>query len=192
MDTIYTDYFQKSKVFLYPLLKLKKGIAYVPIQTYVCWEQVYTVDEHKFLCEYKTKATDKFIDFCDKYLKKHKYFYKYLDLGENKHLFIFDFTDYKKDFDRFVNGKYSQFSLESKIIILDFFGASGNMYNYINSFLSPDNAHADYARILNVNIEDISEVYEVCSIPDMNKETFHENNEILNSLLSKNSIYWEK
>ena len=87
MKEIYTDYFQKSKVFLYPLLKLKKGIAYVPIQTYVCSEHEYTVKDHKLLCEYHTKTTEKFVTFYNRHLKSHKLFNKHIDLGKNKHLF---------------------------------------------------------------------------------------------------------
>ena len=192
MKTVYTEYFQKSKVFLYPLLKLKKGVAYVPIQTYVCWEQAYTISDYKFFCEYHAPLSAKFIKFCDRYLKSHKLFLEHLDLGDNKHIFIFNYKDYKKDFDRFIEGKYSQFSLDTKIIILDFFNTSGNMSNVIHSFLSPDKAHADYADALDVSIEKIIDVYEICSIPDIKKETFYENNEILNSLLNKNSIYLEK
>jgi hypothetical protein len=192
MDNVYTDYFQKSKVFLYPLLKLKKGIAYVPIQTYVCWEHEYAIEDHKLLCEYHVKSSDKFVAFCNKYLKSNKLFYKYIYLGENKHLFIFDFLPYKNDYNRFVLGKYSQFSLESKLIILDFFSSSGHMLNVVTSFLSPDNAHADYAIALDVDIESIQEVYEICSMPNLEKETFQDNNLLLDCLLSKNSISLEK
>ena len=110
----------------------------------------------------------------------------------NKHLFIFNYKAYKNDYDRFIKGKYSQFSLDTKLIILDFFNSSGNMSDFIHSFLSPDNAHADYANALDISIEKIIDVYEVCSIPDIEKETFQEDNEILNSLLNKNSIYLEK
>ena len=53
MDTVYTDYFQKSKVFLYPLLKLRKGMTYVPIQTYICMEQSYTINDCMFICNNK-------------------------------------------------------------------------------------------------------------------------------------------
>jgi hypothetical protein len=192
MNEIYTDYFQKSKVFLYPLLKLKQGLAYVPIQTYVCWEHVYTVEDRKLLCEYNAKSTDKFIIFYNKYLKSHKLFNKHIDLGENKHLFIFDFITYKNDFDRLIKGKYSQFSLESKLTILDFFMSSGNVSNYIHDFLSPEFAHSKYAERLGVDIKEIENVYEICSILDLKKETFQENNEKLNCLLIKNSIYLEK
>ena len=98
MEGVYTDYFQKSKVFLYPLLNLKKGMDYVPIQTYVCWEHTYVVGDHMLLCEYHAKNTDKFIAFCDRYLKSHVLFSKYVDLGNNKHVFIFDFKTASKLF----------------------------------------------------------------------------------------------
>tara|TARA_R110002072_G_scaffold271688_1_gene431704 strand:+ start:2809 stop:3387 length:579 start_codon:yes stop_codon:yes gene_type:complete len=192
MEGVYTDYFQKSKVFLYPLLNLKKGMDYVPIQTYVCWEHTYVVGDHMLLCEYHAKNTDKFIAFCDRYLKSHVLFSKYVDLGDNKHVFIFDFKSLKNDFNRFIKGNYSQFSLDSKLIILDFFSTAGSMLVYITSFLSPDDAHENYANALGVDVESIQDVYEVCSIPDLDKETFHETNGILISLLNKNSIYLDK
>ena len=192
MKGVYTDYFQKSKVFLYPLLNFKKGMDYVPIQTYVCWEHTYAVEDHMLLCEYHTKNTDKFIAFCDRYLTSHKLFSKYIELGDNKHMFIFDLKSLKNDFNRFIKGNYSQFSLNSKLIILDFFSTADSMLIYIASFLTPESAHENYAKALGVDIESIEDVYEVCSIPNLDKETFHENNEILNSLLNKNSIYLEK
>tara|TARA_R110000764_G_scaffold67375_2_gene140131 strand:+ start:534 stop:1112 length:579 start_codon:yes stop_codon:yes gene_type:complete len=192
MKEIYTDYFQKSKVFLYPLLKLKKGIDYVPIQTYVCWEHKYAIKDYKLLCVYHVKSSDKFVEFSNKYLKGNKYFYKYIDVGKNMHLFIFDFLPFKKDFDRFILGKYSQFSLDSKIIILDFFNSSDSMLNHIISFLSPDSAHEKYAIELDINIEEIKKIYEVCSIPNLTKETFQDNNVLLDCLLDNNSIYLEK
>jgi hypothetical protein len=66
------------------------------------------------------------------------------------------------------------------------------MLSFVQSFLSPDSAHEDYAKALGVDKETIEEIYEVCSKPDIEKETFHEDNEILNCLLTKNSIYLEK
>ena len=59
MKKIYSDYFQKSKVFLYPLLEIKKGIRFVPIQTYVSWNDIYTKDMNKLLCLYQINKEDK-------------------------------------------------------------------------------------------------------------------------------------
>ena len=107
-------------------------------------------------------------------------------------IFIFNLSIHKSDFIRFLAGRYSQFSLDSKLTILDFFSSSGKMLNYVQAFLSPDSAHEDYAKAFDVDIETIEKIYEVCSLPDLEKETFHKDNEILNCLLTKNSIYLEK
>jgi hypothetical protein len=192
MEEIYTNYFQKSKVFLYPLLRLKKGIAYVPKQTYVCWEHAYAIEDHKLLCEYHVKSSDKFVSFCNKYLLSNKLFYKYIDLGENKHLFIFDFEPYKTDFKRFIKGQYSKFTLDSKITILDFFISSEGLSDHIHDFLSPEFAHNKYAVELGVDEQEIQNVHEVCSILNLKKETLQNNNYLLNCLLDKNSISLEK
>ena len=58
----------------------------------------------------------------------------------------------------------------------------------MHDFLSPEFAHDKYARILGVDIKEIEEVYEVCSILDLNKETFQNNNLEINSLLNNNAI----
>ena len=52
---MYKKYFQKSKVFLYPLLNIPKGQKFVPINTYLAWEDEINVNDMKFLCLYKQK-----------------------------------------------------------------------------------------------------------------------------------------
>jgi hypothetical protein len=192
MSSVYTDYFQKSKVFLYPLLELKRGITYVPVQTYVCWEDVYSIDDCKLMCEYHVKSSDKFNDFCDRYLNNHEFFHKYVDLGNNKHLFVFNLISIKYDFSMIILGKYSKISISSKLTILDFFNSSGDMLSYIVSFLSPKHAHKEYAEEFKMDIEDIKEIYEVCSILNIEKETFKNNNLLIDCLLNKNSISLDK
>ena len=49
MKKVYAEYFQKSKVFLYPLLEIKKGVRYVPIETYIAWEGVCELKDEKFI-----------------------------------------------------------------------------------------------------------------------------------------------
>jgi hypothetical protein len=45
---------------------------------------------------------------------------------------------------------------------------------YIESFLNPPEYHDVYAKSLNVSIDLIREVYEICSKPDIFKETLFE------------------
>ncbi len=42
---LYKEYFQKSKVFFYPLLNIPKGVHYVPVETYLGWEGEYSFKE---------------------------------------------------------------------------------------------------------------------------------------------------
>jgi hypothetical protein len=186
---VYTQYFQKSKVFLYPLLDIKKGATYVPRQTYIAWEDMYSIEDTMFLCIYQTPMNERFQRFIDRFILSHELFDKYIQLEDKKHLFIFNLKSRKFDFDNFIEGKYSKISLDSKIKILDFFGSNDKVEDYIHSFLSPKDHHEEYAEYLGVDIESIKEVYELCTPPDIEKETLINNNWILTKVLEENSIY---
>ncbi len=189
MSSVYTDYFQKSRVFLYPLLELKKGLAYVPKQTYIALEYVHSFEDCRLLCRYQVKMCNSFEVFINKYLKSHSKFDEYIDLGNNNHLFVFDFSNLKSDFDKFIDGKYSKFTLESKIIIMDFFSDTKTS-DFIEGFLSPEGYHEEYAEILNVKVEVLEKVFELCTPPDLEKEMLNNNNNNpLISLLEKCNVY---
>tara|TARA_B100000780_G_C21071805_1_gene431316 strand:+ start:25 stop:600 length:576 start_codon:yes stop_codon:yes gene_type:complete len=189
---VYTDYFQKSKVFMYPLLGLKKGLSHVPKQTYIAWEDVYSVDDRMFLCLYHTKMNDVFKVFVKQNLLTNKYFLKQIELDKARHLFVFDFNKIKFDYDNFIAGKYSRFTVDGKINILDFFGYDDKVSEYIHSFLSPEESHDEYAKFLGVDPEDIANVHEICTPPDLDKETMIDNNYIISQLLKDSFISLKK
>jgi hypothetical protein len=185
---VYLEYFQKSKVFLYPLLQIRKGITHVPIQTYIAWDNVYSIDDYKFFCKYKTKKTPVFMQFASQNLHNNPLFEKTIELNENTQLYVYDFSKFKSDIKRFVEGKYSQYSLDSKISIIDFFGSQEKIGDYVQGFLTPDGVHEEYAKSLGVSIESIENVYEVCTPPDLEKETLVDNNHVIDQLLKNSSI----
>lgn len=192
MGGIYTQYFQKSKVFLYPLLKLKKGIDFVPEQTYVAWDKLYSTEDIKFMCLYNAKRTDKYQKFEQLYLKSHPLLESYFQLDDEKHLYIFDFIDYKYDYKAFIEGKYSKFSLKTRDIIKEFFGSVGRISDYVLSFLEPEEYHADYSEALGVDIKLIKQVHELCSPPDIEKETVYEKVPQEVMIFKNNSISLDK
>lgn len=193
MALIYTDYFQKSKVFLYPLLGIGRKATYVPKQTYVCWDNVYSTGDCKLILEYKTKPTKAFKQFAARYLDQHIMYVDYIELTDNKIIYIFDlFKSYKSDYNRFIKGKYSQLSLGAKILILDFFGDSDKAGEYIHTFLTPDESFGAYAKYFDVEEELLYKIGELCSKPDMEKETLIDNNHSLHQLLKKESIHLTK
>jgi hypothetical protein len=172
MKGVYSQYFQKSKVFLYPLLKLKKGIDFVPEQTYIAWDNIYDQSDFKFLCLYSAGEKDlKFNVFHEKHLKNHHLLESYIYLGDDTHIYVFDYSCFKHDFLSFIDGKYSKFSIKTKSTILNFFGNIGNISEYVKSFLNPELYHETYAEALEVDVKLIKEVWELCSLPDKEKET---------------------
>ena len=167
---IYKDYFQKSKIFLYPLLEIQKGVKYVPINTYMAWEGQYSFEDSKLMCLYQQKSTKAFAKFEEFQLLNHKYLDDYRELDKDLHLYVFDLINYKKDIQNIIKGSYSKMRKKTKTQILDFFGDIAPISEYIESYIYPEYYHEDYANELNVKLEDIEKVWELCSKPDLEKE----------------------
>lgn len=170
------DYFQKSKVFLYPILDIKKGTSVTPIETYVTWGDIKTEDL-SLICLYYIRDDSEFLHYEDKYLLKNPLFKEYKELDGNKAIYVFDLSGYAEDYEHFLNGKYSHFSQKLKDKIRDSYGANSANYTYIKSYLYPEEYFSTYAELLSTNSHDVSkmenlliEVGELCSKPDFDKE----------------------
>jgi len=170
MKQVYAEYFQKSKVFLYPLLQIRKGVQYVPIETYLSWDDKYHIKDCKFICLYSAKDDEKFKRFEQVYLTKNKLFEEYYKPEEDLHLYVYDYSKFKHDLDMFILGKYSKFTLKTKEKISNFFGDVGTIADYIQSYINPEGFHELYAEHLGVPLNTIEQVYELCSKPDLDKE----------------------
>ena len=168
---LYKEYFQKSKVFFYPLLDIPKGVHYVPVETYLAWKDEYSFKDFKFFCLYDEKFTRKFENFEKKYLMGNKYFDDYQKLGPTLHLYIYDYSIYTRDWKALLKGKYSRFSKKTKEKILSFFGDTGSIAEYIESYIYPELYREEYSIELDVSIQQLQEVRELCSKPDLKKET---------------------
>ena len=172
MSEAYMQYFQKSKIFLYPLLEIRKGEQFVPIDTFVCWDNLYTENDYRYICIYNSRKDLKFINFENKVLKSHRLFEFSTSIDKDTQLYVFDLSEYKNDIDMFIKGAYSNFSIKSKNKILQYFGTIGRISSYIKSYLNPEEYHEVYAKELAVDIKLIKEVHEICTPPNLNKETY--------------------
>jgi hypothetical protein len=173
MKQIYTQYFQKSKVFLYPLLGVAKGIRYVPIQTYTSWNGHHVGNENLLICVYAIEQDSKktFDTFLKKHLEKNELFHsRYSE--DDLEIVTFDLSFFKGDLRKFEKGKYSEFSIMTKKIIMDFFGNTGTISEYIESYLYPEKYYEVYSEMLNVPISLLEEVVELCDKPSIKKEHF--------------------
>ena len=61
-------------------------------------------------------------------------------------------------------------SKKSKEIITKFFGDKGTIADYVESYLFPDFYWDDYSDILDVDIQDLIAVGELCDLPNLEKE----------------------
>jgi hypothetical protein len=181
MKQIYTQYFQKSKVFLYPLLGIKKGIRFVPIETYIKWENSLISSKDILVCAYAIEQTtnnteeierkEAFNVFVREYLEKNELYHSRHNT-DNLELIVFDLSYFKKDLQKFREGKYSEFSLITKRIIMEFFGDTGTISEYMESYLYPEKYYEIYSEILNIPFSILEEVKELCDKPNLEKEDF--------------------
>ena len=173
MINIFKDYFQKSKVFLYPLLKIPKGSKYVPKETYIyCDSEEYLNDKYKLFCLYKSDGLPSYENFENIRLLKNELFIDYKYLGDNYNLYVFDLSIYYKTWLAVSKGLYSKINGNEKKKIEKFFGNKGLIAQTIESYLYPNYYYIDYAEALDVSQELIEKIGELCDPPNKEKETF--------------------
>ena len=63
IESLYTDYFQKSKAFIYPVLGVKRGSSVTPIETYMSWVGHYSLEDMRLICNYHMREDIDFINF---------------------------------------------------------------------------------------------------------------------------------
>lgn len=174
---IYATYFQKSRVFLYPALGIKKTTGIKPIETYMSWEDRIKVTDNKLVCFYNLRSDSDFIVHEERFLLGNPLFEDYVEIDNNRAVYIFNYDSYAEDFEHVVNGKYSSISLELKVKIREVYGINSPEYRYIKSYLHPQGYYQNYAEILSPQEKHIEEMkgilektVELCSKPDLKKE----------------------
>mgnify|MGYP003704888041 FL=1 len=89
----------------------------------------------------------------------------------DKGIYVFDFEGLSDDWDIFLEGKYSQMSAVHKRKIKNFYGIYSSNFVYVDSFLNPEKYYGIYAELLDVDIELLKKVGELCSKPDLQQES---------------------
>jgi hypothetical protein len=168
---LYSKYTQKSRMFLYPLLGIRRGSAVIPIESYVSVAGIIKPEDHKLVCLYHLRTDLEFRQFEKNKLQNNPRFENFYEIEDNKGLYVFDFSDRPALWNCFINGKYSMIDTDSKKQILDFFNNNPANRDLINSYLNPENYFSEYAKYLNVDVKLLREVGELCSLPDFEKET---------------------
>lgn len=176
LKDIYSNYFQKSRSFLYPILGLKKG-SNTPIDTYIAWEDMVNPTDMKLVCLFHLRSDPEFTSFEEKCLLGNKYFWDYKEVPDNKAVYIFNLSEFEEDWNYFLEGRYSMLSEKVKKSIREYYGANTTNYAFLHSYLYPENYYDQYAKFLCNDQRDIPTVegilrstVELCDKPDFNKE----------------------
>lgn len=170
IDALYKDYFQKSKVFLYPLLGIKRGSIAAPRQCYLSWNNTISTEDMKLICVYTKRSDSEYKKFESNILIKHKRIVDYIEIENDEIIMTFDFSDIKDDWQKFINGKYSKIDTDLRRKILTHFDKYSGSYPYLESFLFPNKYFSLYSTLLGVDEQLLREVGELCSPPDLEKE----------------------
>ena len=90
LNSVYKKYFQKSKVFIYPLLGIKRGSSVVPTETYLSWNESYAPEDMKLVCVYQSRTDAEYIQFEKNVLLKHTRLNDYIKINDNTTVAIFE------------------------------------------------------------------------------------------------------
>jgi hypothetical protein len=173
---LYNKYFQKSKIFLYPLLELPKvDKDEFFVETFLKYENV-KLEDCKIICQFNVKNLNFFLNYRKEKILKSPYFIFEKQLNDKTYIFVFDLSAFKIDYHCFLLGHYSKFTQKSKNLIKKYFGANSQQYTYIDTFLYPVEYFDKYSELLDVNKESLFYVGELCDKYNLEKEWLNNQN----------------
>lgn len=174
LDYILTDYYHKSKVFLYPILGFARNEIYKPENSYLMFHH-HTILTQELIVYYKHRRDDAlFENFQNKRIADHPRL-KACYWCEEGSIYIFDLIDYANDINFFLAGRYSAFSNGLKVIILKYLGdtidGGARPKRYGHAVLFPELYQEQAAKQLGVEKKYLPE--ELADIYDLDKETLN-------------------
>lgn len=162
-------YIQKSRLMLFPILQLEHNLI-KPDNTYLAYKDKVKIEDSCLVCVYKRNYhDDAYFEYRENVLLKHDLF-KELITTIDYDVIIFNLIEYKKDIEKFVNGKYSTLSPKVKHLIKECYKETILGSLMMETHLNPEDYHEYYAKEYGVNLEFVKETYETLSPPDLIKE----------------------
>ena len=170
IKSLYTKYTQKSRMFLYPFLGIRRGVSTTPIESYVSWTGISEPADKNLICVYDIKDDEDYKLFEKTKLLGNPKFTSFYELPDNKGAYVFSYENEPELWSLFMKGKYTEFPKDKKALILKFFEGNVNNHSLINSYLNPEKYYDFYAEQLGVPVEVLKGVGQLCSRPDFVKE----------------------
>lgn len=168
IHSAYSKYFQKSRSFLYPLLGFTKKIHPGPLCTYLGYGTI-NPEHRKLICLFECDPSPAFQKFQEDKLMASP-LYENHKLVEGYLVYVFDLSNYQKDWDLFLEGKYSKLSEYTKQAIKNYYGSDSYEYQFIDTYLYPDKYFELYSNLLDIEESTLKSVGELCDQYDKGKE----------------------
>jgi len=161
-------YVQKSKLMLYPLLQFATNDPR-PEQTFLAYKNEFSKNQPGIVCAYRRDNTEKYYEFRNKVIFKHKNFVKHIRSFDFDYI-VFDLSEFGEDYLHFLEGKYSKFSEATKHIILKAYGHTAIGPILVDAHLNPEKYHEIFTKELMTKLETVAHAHETMDKPDMVKE----------------------
>lgn len=162
-------YFQKSRVFLYPVLETKRGGSVTPINTFVSWADNISQVDRKLICLFTLRNDSDFRKFEKTMLLGNELFHDFKEGEDGTGIYVFDFNKHAVDFDTFLKGTYSRFKPVFKNRIKAYYNGNNANAVYVDSFINPNKYYDMYSHILAMPVSQLKGG-ELCDKPDFEKE----------------------
>lgn len=170
LNSLYKDYFQKSKAFLYPALTISKKSSVSPIMTYIMLNNKYTEKDMKLICEFHLRSDVEYRTFEKHKLLGNNLFHEFYETKQGTGLYVFDFSSYAEDWALFLEGKYSKLGHVIKGYIYNHHQSNKYHRQYIDSYLNPEDYYDVYSKLLGCDSQLLKSVGELCDRPDLVRE----------------------
>lgn len=194
MNLVLNSYFQKSFWMLYPLVNIPKTVRYRPLGSYIkdSYLNISEKDKKLLLC-YENRQDNEFFESFESIYLINNIFYSDFYMTEKYRIYIFDLSHYGKDYDKFLQGKYSKLSDKTKEIIDTYFSKKTPTkllhHPKIHAYLYPNKEiYMRIAEEIGEKYETIAEVKEILNKPDLEKETLKINAESVITNTNKTNI----
>lgn len=152
-------YVQKSRTFLWPLLNLKVK----PVETYLQFGDINHTEETRILIVLFYNGAEDYKKYKSE-IESHKC-YDFTFVDDDFDIVTFNFYSMKNDYDKIINGEYSQISNDYKLYM-----SALETNPIILKCLEPEYNYKEFAQILNVPEYEL-EGKELLSPPNFEEET---------------------
>jgi hypothetical protein len=152
-------YIQKSKTFLWPVLDIKSE----PIETYLKFGDINHTKESRILIALFHNKNPKYVK--EKLKIENSKFYDFTFEDDEFDIVTFNMYSFKSDYDKIINGNYSEISNEYKLFI-----SVVEKNKMVLKCLEPKNNYKEVANILGVYESELAGK-ELLSPPNPDQET---------------------